>query len=53
MTSWLVWDLDFDGDPNVVEVYIRRLRTRIDEPFGRRAIETLGGARYRLAVDGG
>ncbi len=48
-----VWDYDFDGDPNIVEVYIRRLRTRIDEPFGRRAIETVRGAGYRLDADGG
>ena len=48
-----VWDYDFDGDPNIVEVYIRRLRTRIDEPFGRRSIETVRGAGYRLAADGG
>ena len=48
-----VWQYDFDGDSNIVEVYIRRLRTAIDEPFGRRAIETVRGAGYRLAVDGG
>lgn len=48
-----VWEYDFDGDPNIVEVYIRRLRTRIDEPFGRSAIETIRGAGYRLAPDGG
>jgi DNA-binding response OmpR family regulator len=48
-----VWEYDFDGDPNIVEVYIRRLRTRIDEPFGRSAIETVRGAGYRLAPDGG
>lgn len=48
-----VWELDFDGDPNIVEVYVRRLRTRIDEPFARQAIETVRGAGYRLAVDGG
>ena len=48
-----VWEQDFDGDPNIVEVYIRRLRTRIDEPFGRHAIETVRGAGYRLASDGG
>jgi DNA-binding response OmpR family regulator len=48
-----VWDYDFDGDPNIVEVYVRRLRQRIDEPFGRHAIETLRGAGYRLAEDGG
>ena len=48
-----VWEYEFEGDPNIVEVYIRRLRTRIDEPFGRHAIETLRGAGYRLAADGG
>lgn len=48
-----VWDYEFEGDPNIVEVYIRRLRTRIDEPFGRQAIETVRGAGYRLAADGG
>jgi DNA-binding response OmpR family regulator len=48
-----VWEYDFEGDPNIVEVYIRRLRTRIDAPFGRHAIETVRGAGYRLAADGG
>jgi two-component system OmpR family response regulator len=48
-----VWEYDFDGDPNIVEVYVRRLRQRIDEPFGRHAIQTVRGAGYRLAVDGG
>jgi two-component system, OmpR family, response regulator len=48
-----VWQQDFDGDPNIVEVYIRRLRARIDEPFGRHAIETVRGAGYRLATGGG
>jgi two-component system, OmpR family, response regulator len=43
-----VWDYDFDGDPNIVEVYVRRLRRKIDEPFGRRTIETVRGAGYRL-----
>ncbi|MDH3189920.1 MAG: response regulator transcription factor [Acidimicrobiia bacterium] len=46
-----VWEYEFDGDPNIVEVYIRRLRTRIDEPFGRHSIETIRGAGYRLAED--
>ena len=48
-----VWEYDFEGDPNIVEVYIRRLRRRIDEPFRRRAIETVRGAGYRLATNGG
>ena len=47
-----VWEYDFAGDPNIVEVYIRRLRTRIDEPFGRRTIETVRGSGYRLATNG-
>lgn len=48
-----VWDFDFDGDPNIVEVYIRRLRKKIDEPFARESITTIRGAGYRLAADGG
>ncbi len=48
-----VWDYDFEGDPNIVEVYVRHLRRKIDEPFGRAAIETIRGAGYRLAADGG
>lgn len=48
-----VWDYEFEGDPNIVEVYIRRLRSRIDEPFGRRTIETVRGAGYRLATGDG
>ena len=48
-----VWDDDFDGDPNIVEVYVRRLRRKLDEPFGRRSIETVRGAGYRLVDDAG
>jgi two-component system OmpR family response regulator len=48
-----VWDSDFDGDPNIVEVYVRRLRRKLDEPFGRRSIETVRGAGYRVVADGG
>jgi len=48
-----VWDYAFEGDPNIVEVYIRRLRNRIDEPFGRRSLQTVRGAGYRLVADGG
>jgi len=48
-----VWDDDFDGDPNIVEVYVRHLRNKLDRPFGRRSIETLRGVGYRLAADGG
>jgi two-component system OmpR family response regulator len=48
-----VWSYDFEGDPNIVEVYIRHLRNKVDRPFERAAIETLRGAGYRLAADGG
>jgi two-component system, OmpR family, response regulator len=48
-----VWDDEFEGDPNIVEVYVRRLRNKIDRPFGRHAIETLRGAGYRIDADGG
>jgi DNA-binding response OmpR family regulator len=43
-----VWRHDFTGDPNIVEVYVRRLRRKIDEPYGRASIETVRGAGYRL-----
>jgi two-component system OmpR family response regulator len=43
-----VWEYDFEGDPNIVEVYILRLRRKIDEPFGRHDLETVRGAGYRL-----
>ena len=48
-----VWDYDFEGDPNIVEVYVRRLRTKVDSPFARHAIETVRGSGYRLAAHGG
>jgi two-component system OmpR family response regulator len=41
-----VWDFDFDGDPNIVEVYVRRLRTKLPRPV----IETVRGAGYRLVA---
>jgi two-component system, OmpR family, response regulator len=48
-----VWDANFDGDPNIVEVYVSYLRKKIDQPYGRAAIETVRGAGYRIAPDGG
>jgi two-component system OmpR family response regulator len=48
-----VWDYDFEGDPNIIEVYVRHLRNKLDRPFGRNAIQTVRGAGYRLGVDGG
>lgn len=46
-----VWPFDFDGDINIVEVYIRRLRVAVDDPFQRHTIETVRGAGYRLTSD--
>ena len=43
-----VWDFAFDGDPNIVEVYVRQLRQRIDEPFGRASLQTVRLVGYRL-----
>ena len=48
-----VWDYGFEGDPNIVEVYVGRLRRKVDQPFQRKAIETVRGVGYRLARDGG
>jgi two-component system OmpR family response regulator len=48
-----VWDMNFDGDPNIVEVYVSYLRKKIDQPYGRNALQTVRGAGYRLATDGG
>ena len=48
-----VWNYDFEGDQNIVEVYMRHLRNKVDRPFGRNALETVRGAGYRLASEGG
>jgi two-component system, OmpR family, response regulator len=48
-----VWDYDFEGDSNIVEVYVWHLRSKLDRPFGRDAMQTVRGAGYRLAADGG
>ena len=48
-----VWDAHYDGDANVVEVYAGYLRRKIDTPFGRHSVQTVRGAGYRLAADGG
>jgi two-component system OmpR family response regulator len=48
-----VWDGRFDGDPNIVEVYVGHLRNKLDRPFARASIQTIRGAGYRLAADGG
>jgi len=43
-----IWSYDFDGTSNVVDVYIRRLRRKIDDPFAVKFFETIRGAGYRL-----
>jgi DNA-binding response OmpR family regulator len=48
-----VWDAHYDGDPNVVEVYVGYLRRKVDTPFGRHSLQTIRGAGYRLTGDGG
>jgi DNA-binding response OmpR family regulator len=48
-----VWDFAFEGDPNIVEVYVGQLRRKIDVPFDRHSITTLRLVGYRLDPDGG
>ena len=43
-----VWDFAYEGDSNVVDVYIRYLREKVDRPFGVKSIDTVRGAGYRL-----
>ncbi len=45
------WDWAFDGDPNIVEVYIRYLRRKIDIPFERSSLQTVRGAGYRVVPE--
>jgi len=44
-----VWESAFDGDPNIVEVYIGYLRRKIDDPFGIHTIQTVRGRGYRIS----
>ncbi|MDP9417528.1 MAG: response regulator transcription factor [Actinomycetota bacterium] len=48
-----VWDFAYDGGSNVVDVYVRYLREKVDRPFGADSIETVRGAGYRLRADPG
>ncbi len=48
-----VWDAYDSTELNAVEVYVGYLRRKIDVPFGRAALQTVRGAGYRLAADGG
>jgi DNA-binding response OmpR family regulator len=48
-----VWDFAYEGDPNIVEVYVSNLRKKIDAPFGRHALRTVRLVGYDLEPDGG
>ena len=48
-----VWDLGYEQKSNVVEVYVRYLREKIDRPFGISSLETVRGTGYRMRRDGG
>jgi two-component system OmpR family response regulator len=48
-----VWDSGYEHRSNVIDVYIRYLREKVDRPFGVESIETVRGAGYRLRADGG
>jgi two-component system OmpR family response regulator len=45
------WDFAYENRSNIVDVYMHRLRAKVDEPFGRESLETVRGAGYRLRVD--
>lgn len=47
------WDFAYENRSNIIDVYIRNLRSKIDAPFQRQALETIRGAGYRLRADGG
>jgi two-component system, OmpR family, response regulator len=47
------WDYEYENRSNVIDVYVRYLREKIDRPFGADTIETVRGAGYRLRPDGG
>jgi len=47
------WDYGYENRSNIVDVYVRYLREKIDRPFGTTSIETVRGAGYRLRKDGG
>jgi two-component system OmpR family response regulator len=46
------WDIAFESHSNIVDVYVRYLREKIDRPFDRHSLETVRGVGYRLRVDG-
>jgi two-component system copper resistance phosphate regulon response regulator CusR len=48
MIAEAVWDMNFDSDTNVVDVNVRRLRSKVDDPFPRKLIKTVRGVGYVL-----
>ena len=46
-----VWDMNFDSDTNVVDVNMRRLRSKVDEPFSPKLIHTVRGAGYVMETE--
>ena len=46
-----VWDMNFDSETNVVDVSVRRLRSKVDEPFGSKLIHTVRGSGYVLEAE--
>ncbi|MBB3164210.1 response regulator [Rhizobium laguerreae] len=46
-----VWDMNFDSDTNVVDVAVKRLRAKVDAPFGRKLISTIRSVGYSLSLD--
>jgi two-component system copper resistance phosphate regulon response regulator CusR len=47
----MVWDMNFDSDTNVVDVNVRRLRSKVDDPFPVKLIHTIRGAGYVLDAE--
>ena len=45
------WDIAYENKSNVVDVYVRYLRQKVDRPFGAESLETIRGAGYRLRAD--
>jgi DNA-binding response OmpR family regulator len=45
------WDFAYDGDPNIVEVYVSGLRRKIDAPFGRQTLRTVWGVGYEIVAE--
>ncbi len=46
-----VWGMDFEGDPNIIEVYVGYVRRKIDRPFGTETVKTVRGVGYQIAGD--